>query len=146
MWGVVTYAWPRYLPLTHKSSNKGKLGTELSSCNSPAYICSLPKFYHVMTSPNWNILRVTGHLCGEVTGHRWVPRTRPVTRSFDVFFDLNKRLNKQLKCWWFETLSHPLWRHCNDAWTFLCRDWSRPSQTSNRNLRRHDSGAAYYHG
>ena len=38
-----------------------------------------------------------------------------VTRSFDVFFDLclNKRLRKQSWGWWFETLSPPLWRHCN---------------------------------
>ena len=42
---------------------------------------------------------------------------RPVTRSFDVFFDmrLNKRLSKQSWDWWFETLSFPLWRHCNVA-------------------------------
>ena len=40
---------------------------------------------------------------------------RPVTRSFDVFFDLrlNKRLSKQSWGWWFETPSSPLWRHCN---------------------------------
>ena len=40
---------------------------------------------------------------------------RPVARSFDVFFDLrlNKRLSKQPWGWWFETLSHSLWRHCN---------------------------------
>ena len=40
---------------------------------------------------------------------------RPVTRGFDVFFDmcLNKRLRKQTWGWWFETLSRPLWRHCN---------------------------------
>ena len=40
---------------------------------------------------------------------------RPVTQSFDVFFDLhlNKRLSKQSCGWWFETLSHPLWRLCN---------------------------------
>ena len=44
------------------------------------------------------------------------PTQRPVTRSFDVYFDLrpNKRLSKQLWGWWFETLSCPLWRHCND--------------------------------
>ena len=38
-----------------------------------------------------------------------------MTRSFDVFFDLrlNKRLCKQSWGWWFETLSRPLWRHCN---------------------------------
>ena len=41
---------------------------------------------------------------------------RPVTRSFDVFFDLrsNKRLSKHWWCWWFETPSRPLWRHRND--------------------------------
>ena len=43
------------------------------------------------------------------------PAQRPVTRSFDVFFDLrlNKRLSKQSWGWWFETLSRPLWRHRN---------------------------------
>ena len=43
------------------------------------------------------------------------PAQRPVTRGFDVFVDLrlNKRLSKQSWGWWFETLSRPLWRHCN---------------------------------
>ena len=43
------------------------------------------------------------------------PTQRPVTRSFDVFFDLrlNKRLSKQSWGWWFETLPRPLWRHSN---------------------------------
>ena len=43
------------------------------------------------------------------------PTQRPVTRSFDVFFDLrlNKRLSKQSWGWWFDTLSSSLWRHCN---------------------------------
>ena len=51
----------------------------------------------MMTSSNGNIFRVIGHLCGEFIGHRLIPRTRPVTRSFDVFFDLrlNNRLSKQ---------------------------------------------------
>ena len=40
---------------------------------------------------------------------------RPVTQSFDVFFDQrpNKRLSKQLWDWQFETPSSPLWRHSN---------------------------------
>ena len=48
-----------------------------------------------------------------VTGE--FPTQRPVTCSFDVFFDLrlNKRLSKQLWGWWFETPLHPLWRRCN---------------------------------
>ena len=45
-----------------------------------------------------------------VTGE--FPSQRPVTR---IFFDLrlNKRLSKQSRRQWFETQSHPLWRHCN---------------------------------
>ena len=48
--------------------------------------------------------------------HGEFPAQRPVTRSFDVFFDLrlNKGLSKQSRGWWFETLSGPLWRHSND--------------------------------
>ena len=43
------------------------------------------------------------------------PEQRPVTRRFDVFFDLrlNNRLSNQSWGWWFEMLSCPLWRHCN---------------------------------
>ena len=45
------------------------------------------------------------------------PTQRPVTWSFDVFFDLrvNKRLSKQSWGWWFETPESSLWRHCNDS-------------------------------
>ena len=68
-----------------------------------------------MTSSNGNIFRVTGPLCGEFTGPGEFPAQRPVTRSFDVLFDLrpNKRSSKQPWGWWFETLSWSLWRHCN---------------------------------
>ena len=45
----------------------------------------------MMTSLNGNISRVADPLCGEVTGE--FPTQKPVTRSFDIFFDL--RLNKQ---------------------------------------------------
>ena len=45
------------------------------------------------------------------------PQKKPVTQSFDVFFDLrlNKRLSNQSWGWWFKTPSHPLWRHCNES-------------------------------
>ena len=36
----------------------------------------LPFECHMKTSSNGNIFRVTGHLCGEFTGHRWIPRTK----------------------------------------------------------------------
>ena len=56
---------------------------------------------------NWPFVPVPGEF----------PAQRPVTRSFDVFFDLrlNKRLSKQSWGWWFETLLRPLWRHSNDS-------------------------------
>ena len=69
----------------------------------------------MMTSSNGNIFRVTGPLCGEFTGPGEFPSQRPVTRSFDVFFDLhlNKRLSKQSRGLRFETPSRPLLRYCN---------------------------------
>ena len=54
--------------------------------------------YIMMTSSNGNIFRVTGHLCGEFTGPRWIPRTKASKQSWG---------------WWFERLSRPLWRQCN---------------------------------
>ena len=54
-----------------------------------------------------------------VTGQ--FPAQRPVTQSFDVFFDLclNERLNKQSWGWWFETPSRPLWRQSDACHRFL---------------------------
>ena len=51
----------------------------------------------MMTSSNGNSLRVTGHLCGEFTGLRWIPSTKASDGGFDVFFDLrpDKQLSKQ---------------------------------------------------
>ena len=59
---------------------------------------------------NWPFVRGIHPFPGEF------PAQRPVTLSFDYFFDLrlNKRLSKpSLRWWWFETLSRPLCRHCN---------------------------------
>ena len=62
-----------------------------------------------MTSSNGNIFCVTGPSWGESTGYR------PVTRSFDIFFDLclNNRFSKQSRRRWFEAPSRSLSRHCN---------------------------------
>ena len=75
----------------------------------------------MMTSSNGNIFRVTGHLCGEFTGPGEFPAQRPVTRSFDVFFDLrpDKRLSKPPRGWWFETPSWSLWRQCNEVYQWV---------------------------
>ena len=54
------------------------------------------------------------------------PTQRPVTRSFDVFFDLrpNKRLSKQWRGWWFETQSRSLWRHRKVKLRIKLDNWS----------------------
>ena len=69
----------------------------------------------MMTSSNGSSFRITGHLCGNSPVSGEIPAQRPVSRGFDVFFDLrpNKRLSKQSRGWWFETSSRPLWRHRN---------------------------------
>ena len=64
---------------------------------------------------------VTGHLCGEFIGPRWIPSQRPVTRRFHVFIylRLNNPLSKQSWGWWFETLSRSVWRQRNAKYCFL---------------------------
>ena len=70
----------------------------------------------MITSSNGNIFALLALCAGNspVTGE--FPAQRPVTRSFDVFFDLrlNERLSKQWRGWWFETPSRSPWRHCNE--------------------------------
>ena len=46
---------------------------------------------HMMTSSNGNIFRATGPLCGELTGHRWIPHTKGQWR---------RALRFSLICFW----------------------------------------------
>ena len=103
----------------------------------------LRQFTPIMTSSNGNIYRVTGPLCGEFNGPGEFPAQRPVTRSFDVFFDLRliKWLSKEPWGWWFETPSLSLWCHCNALWTrYLCCIWDHvrtsPRQKYHKPYRR----------
>ena len=78
---------------------------------------------YMMTSSNGNIFRVTGPCAGNSPVPGEFPSRRPVTRSFDIFFDLrlNTRLSKQTRCRWFETSLRSLWRHCNVSGVSMCR-------------------------
>ena len=86
-------------------------GTVISSYYLCMSMTVQSKNVDMMTSSNENIFPVTGLLCGPGE----FPAQRPVTQSFDVFFDLRliKRLSKQPWGWWFETPSWSLWRQCN---------------------------------
>ena len=77
----------------------------------------------IMTSSNGNICAGNSPVHGEF------PAQRPVTRSFDAFFDMrpNKRLSKQSWGWWFGTPSRSLWRHRN-ANNKLGLMWNDPAQ------------------
>ena len=65
-----------------------------------------------------------------VTGE--FPAQRPVTRSFDILFDmrLNKRLSKRSWGWWFETPWRPLWHYCSVRWSW----WPHQMQPSSQHV------------
>ena len=66
-----------------------------------------------MTSSNGKIFRVTGILCGEFTGHRWIPHTKASDAElWRVLRSAPEQLSKQWRHQWFETPSRSLWRHC----------------------------------
>ena len=63
------------------------------------------------------------------------PSQRPMTRRFNVFFDLhlNKRLIKQSRRRWFETPRCSLWRHCNVLYLYakeLVNQWFRQTRST----------------
>ena len=64
------------------------------------------------------------------------PAQRPVTRSFDVFFDLrlSERLSKHWG-WWLETPSLPLWRHSNVLSANVV--WSTKTYSQAKTLKNH---------
>ena len=89
-------------------------------CRSIPAVCLMtlcPWWRHHMETFSALLALCAGNspITGEFRSHK------PVTRSFDVYFDLrlNKRLSKQSWEWWFETPSRSLWRHCNERSTMV---------------------------
>ena len=76
---------------------------------------------HTMTSSNGSIFHVTGPLWPATGGF---PSQRPVSRNFDVFFDLRltQLLNKWCRRRWFGTPSRSLWRHSNEDARLIVRN------------------------
>ena len=99
-----------YWSMHEKTVQKSLLGPRLPSFDD------VIKWNHFLRS--WPFVRENSPVIGEF------PSQRPVTRSFDVFFDLrvNKRLSKQSWGWWFETPPCSLWRNCNDGLTQIRRE------------------------
>ena len=101
----------------HTGSNNTLL---LLSHMSQIFLDRRPSNPRIPTSSNGNIFRVTGPLWGKPPVTGGFPSRRPVTRSFDVFFDLPEETDAgDLR----RTSSRSLWRHCNVDRT-IC--WKQP--------------------
>ena len=100
---------------------------EMSSCHCRAVVENVYAFYWKYTW--WHHQRETffallvfcagnSRITGEFSAQR------PVTRSFDVFFNLrpNKWLSKQWRRWCFETPFRSLRRHCKE-YTCVAAQW-----------------------
>ena len=87
--------WPGDAIWRHRSGST--LGQVMAwSIAAPSHYMNQCWCIIMMTSSNGNIFRVTDHLCGEFTGHRWISRTKASDAELYVFFDLclNKRFSK----------------------------------------------------
>ena len=125
----LTTMWPwhqqaMYLIISSWSitiSTRGGLFKKLLSLYHPSL-----EFWWVITGKPWwrHQMEAFSALLTLCAGNSPVngefPSQRPVTRSFDAFFDL--RLSKQWWGWWFETPSRSLLRHCND-WGWVGVGW-----------------------
>ena len=110
-----------------------------------AVICSLPRLRvggttwptdAMIASSNGTFSALLAFCAGNSPATGEFPSQRPVTRSFDISFDLrrNKRLTKQSWGWRFETPSRSLWRRCNALWVM---NWKSASITCINSQWRH---------
>ena len=107
---------PKYLTDVKSNSLRWRHNDHAGVSNHQPHGCLLNRLFR-RKSKKTSKPRVTGLCAGNSSGTVEFPAQRPVTRSFDVFFDLrlNKRLSKQPWSWWFETPAWSLWRHRNDS-------------------------------
>ena len=130
LWGESTgHQWIFLLKKQYYSTLMFSLSWAWTNCwrlKQNTEIVSMSRHHHGSTSFTWwrhqmETFSALLALCAgnsPVTGE--FPAQRPVTWSFDVFFDLrlNKWFSKQSWGWWFETSSHSLWCHCNEKTVF----------------------------
>ena len=126
---ILKYMGKVFTWITRAIMHKNERRKKNRFINSGIYCVFLTRWCWGVTKPGHNLLshnylswwrhqmEIFSALLALCAGNSPVSGEVPSQRlmSFDVFFDLcsNKRLSKQSWGWWFETLSHPLWRHCN---------------------------------
>ena len=77
----------------------------------------------MMTSSNGNIFRVTGPLCGEFTGHRWIPLTMASNAELWCFLWSAPWVNDWVKNREAGDLRSSLWRHFNAKMINIVLRW-----------------------
>ena len=105
--------YPGKLGQYHSVRFEFKISGHILYCNSPKIWIWLSSWWRHQMETFSALLA----LCeGNPLDTAGFPSQNPVTRSFDVLFDLrmNEWLSKQSRRRWFETPSHLWWRHCND--------------------------------
>ena len=108
-----------------------KFGSKIYSYTDFLYFCFVYTEYfkidymqdiiRIVTSSNGTFPTLLALCAGNTPVTNDFPPQRPVTRSFDVFFDLrlNKRLSKQSQRRWFKMPARSLWRHWNGISVFI---------------------------
>ena len=98
---------PHTWPVTRKCFHLMTSSCVLTACS----VSGLSDLRRIKLPGKWLIKFYSDQIL--VTGE--FASQRPVTRNFDVFFDLhlNKRLSKQSRRRWFGTPQRSLWRHSN---------------------------------
>ena len=86
--GTIKYTLHRSFPLSDTEIEMARMGNKVGRLS-----CVM------MMSSNGNIFRVTGHLCGEFTSHRWIPCTKASDVELWCFFFIcawiNGRVNNR---------------------------------------------------
>ena len=90
---IVTLCWWSQGEQTMIYSYINKVRDWHYSLNNLCFVSSV--IFHMMTSSNDNIFRVTGHLCGEFTGDRWIPSTKDSDAEPWCFLWINGWVNNR---------------------------------------------------
>ena len=138
-------AFPEAVRKLNGDDNLNVLKCAITRSNGKLFSIQQTRWRHQMETFSALLVICTGN--SPVPGE--FPTQRPVTQSFDVFFvlRLNKRLSKQSWGWWLETLSRPLWGHCNGVMTKGMQSNDSPIylQKTDHSSQRVCSAEKYFH-
>ena len=87
-------------------------GTNFANHDGAGIVCIIRETFHDDVI-KWKYFPHYWLFVRGTTGRRWIPLTRPVTRRFDAFFDLQMIQQTILRRRWLEIPSRSLWRHWN---------------------------------